>query len=88
MGEPNYALTAWTGQAGLSLGDVFAITEDRARQIADAFGLFGSPERCADQLLRARDEAGPILVWTMVALTVYSGLGYTWRHREVIAPDQ
>src|SRR5436853_2331326 len=38
--------------------------------------------------LRARDEAGPILVWIMVALTVYSGLGYTWRHREVIAPDQ
>jgi len=38
--------------------------------------------------LRARDEAGPVLVWTMVALTVYSGLGYTWRHREVIAPDQ
>ena len=27
--EPSYALTAWTGQAGLSLGDVFAITEDR-----------------------------------------------------------
>ncbi|MEO8256671.1 MAG: two-component regulator propeller domain-containing protein [Acidobacteriota bacterium] len=25
----SYALTAWTGQAGLSLGDVFAITEDR-----------------------------------------------------------
>ena len=38
--------------------------------------------------LRARDEAGPILVWIMVALTVYSGLGYAWRHREVIAPDQ
>ena len=38
--------------------------------------------------LRARDEAGPILVWTMVALTVYSGLGFTWRHREIIAPDQ
>jgi len=38
--------------------------------------------------IRARGEAGPILVWTMVALTVYSGLGYTWRHREVIAPDQ
>ena len=28
-GEPSYALTAWTGQAGLPLGDVFAITEDR-----------------------------------------------------------
>ena len=38
--------------------------------------------------LRARDEAGPVLVWTMVALTVYSGLGYTWRHRDIIAPDQ
>jgi CDP-diacylglycerol--glycerol-3-phosphate 3-phosphatidyltransferase len=38
--------------------------------------------------LRARDEAGPVLVWTMVALTVYSGLGYTWRHRDIIAPNQ
>jgi CDP-diacylglycerol--glycerol-3-phosphate 3-phosphatidyltransferase len=38
--------------------------------------------------LRARDEAGPVLVWTMVALTVYSGLGYAWRHRDIIAPDQ
>ena len=55
--------------------------------------LFSANElRYADERatwwLRARDEAGPILVWTMVALTVYSGLGYTWRHREVIAPDQ
>jgi CDP-diacylglycerol---glycerol-3-phosphate 3-phosphatidyltransferase len=38
--------------------------------------------------LRARDEAGPVLVWITVALTVYSGLGFTWRHRELIAPDQ
>jgi CDP-diacylglycerol---glycerol-3-phosphate 3-phosphatidyltransferase len=38
--------------------------------------------------LRARDEAGPILVWIMVALTVYSGLGFTWRHRRLIAPEQ
>src|SRR5881398_1455355 len=37
--------------------------------------------------LRARDEAGPILVWITVALTVYSGLGVTWRNRELIAPD-
>ncbi len=33
-------------------------------------------------------KAGPILVWITVALTVYSGLGYAWRHRELIAPDQ
>ncbi len=38
--------------------------------------------------LRARDEAGPILVWITVALTIYSGVGFTWRNRELIAPDQ
>ena len=38
--------------------------------------------------LRARDEAGPVLVWVTVALTIYSGLGLTWRNRELIAPDQ
>ena len=38
--------------------------------------------------LRAWDEAGPILVWLTVALTIYSGLGFAWRNRELIAPDQ
>src|SRR6266568_1003944 len=38
--------------------------------------------------LRARDEAGPVLVWVTVALTIYSGLGLAWRNRELIAPDQ
>ena len=38
--------------------------------------------------LRAWNDAGPILVWITVALTVYSGLRYAWRHRELIAPDQ
>src|ERR1700676_1298994 len=38
--------------------------------------------------LRARDIAGPILVYFMVALTIYSGIGFTWRNRELIAPDQ
>jgi CDP-diacylglycerol--glycerol-3-phosphate 3-phosphatidyltransferase len=37
---------------------------------------------------RAWYEAGPILVWITVALTLYSGLGYAWRHRELIATDQ
>ncbi len=35
---------------------------------------------------RAWNQAGPILVWITILLTVYSGLGYTWRHRELIAP--
>jgi CDP-diacylglycerol---glycerol-3-phosphate 3-phosphatidyltransferase len=38
--------------------------------------------------VRAWSEAGPVLVWITVALTVYSGLGFTWRNREVLAPDQ
>jgi CDP-diacylglycerol---glycerol-3-phosphate 3-phosphatidyltransferase len=33
-------------------------------------------------------QAGPVLVWITVALTLYSGLRYAWRHRDVIAPDQ
>jgi phosphatidylglycerophosphate synthase len=37
---------------------------------------------------RAWYEAGPPLVWITVALTLYSGLRYAWRHRDVIAPDQ
>jgi len=37
---------------------------------------------------RAWHEAGPILVWITVTLTVYSGFGYMWRHRELISPDQ
>jgi CDP-diacylglycerol--glycerol-3-phosphate 3-phosphatidyltransferase len=38
--------------------------------------------------MRAWGEAGPVLVWITVALTIYSGLGFTWRNRELIEPDQ
>jgi CDP-diacylglycerol--glycerol-3-phosphate 3-phosphatidyltransferase len=38
--------------------------------------------------LRAWDQAGPVLVWVTVALTLYSGVGYAWRNRELLAPDQ
>jgi CDP-diacylglycerol--glycerol-3-phosphate 3-phosphatidyltransferase len=37
---------------------------------------------------RAWETAGPVLVWLTVGLTVYSGLGYAWKHRDLIAPDQ
>ena len=33
-------------------------------------------------------EGGRRLVWITVALTIYSGLGYAWRHREVVATEQ
>jgi CDP-diacylglycerol--glycerol-3-phosphate 3-phosphatidyltransferase len=38
--------------------------------------------------VRAWYDAGPVLVWITVALTIYSGVGFTWRNRELIAPDQ
>src|SRR6476620_11270246 len=37
--------------------------------------------------MRAWDQAGPILVWITVGLTVYSGVGFAWRNRELIARD-
>jgi CDP-diacylglycerol---glycerol-3-phosphate 3-phosphatidyltransferase len=33
-------------------------------------------------------EAGRVLVWITVALTIYSGIGYAWRHRELISLEQ
>src|SRR5436190_6495800 len=38
--------------------------------------------------VRAWSEAGPVLVWITVGLTIYSALGLAWRNRELIAPDQ
>jgi CDP-diacylglycerol--glycerol-3-phosphate 3-phosphatidyltransferase len=37
---------------------------------------------------RAWNQAGPVLVWITVALTIYSGVGYAWRHRKLIASGQ
>jgi CDP-diacylglycerol---glycerol-3-phosphate 3-phosphatidyltransferase len=37
--------------------------------------------------LNAWNRGGPVLIWIAVALTLYSGLGYAWRHREIIAPQ-
>src|ERR1051326_7675062 len=38
--------------------------------------------------VRAWNQGGPILVWVTVALTIYSGLLYAWRHRDLIAPNE
>ena len=37
---------------------------------------------------QAWNNGGPLLVWIAVGFTLYSGLRYAWRHRDVIAPDQ
>ena len=33
-------------------------------------------------------DAGRVLIWITVALTIFSGLGFTWKNRELIAPNQ
>lgn len=61
LAYPSVSNLHWLKEAGFELEqnhDPATIPEDRARQIADAFGLFGSPERCAERLLQAREEAG------------------------------
>jgi 5,10-methylenetetrahydromethanopterin reductase len=61
LAYPSASNLHWLKEAGFALSpahDPVAIPEDEARRIADAFGLFGPPERCAERLLRARDEAG------------------------------
>ena len=50
-----------------------AISDDLAARIEDAFGLFGPPERCADRLLRAREEAGVEHVFLFPAHTLAGG---------------
>ena len=37
---------------------------------------------------RAWDDAGRVLIWITVGLTIFSGLGFAWNNRELIAPDQ
>lgn len=57
---PSVANLHWLREAGFDLDaahDPAAIPEDRAREIADAFGLFGSAEYCAERLLRAHEDA-------------------------------
>ncbi|WP_157973937.1 LLM class flavin-dependent oxidoreductase [Desertihabitans aurantiacus] len=58
---PSASNLRWLGHAGITLDpdyhpdDVDDATADR---VADAFGLFGSAEECAERLLRAREETG------------------------------
>jgi 5,10-methylenetetrahydromethanopterin reductase len=61
LAYPSASNLHWLKEAGFALEqdhDPTAMPEDRAKQIADAFGLFGPPERCTERLLQAREEAG------------------------------
>ena len=61
LNYPSASNLRWLGEAGFEIAeahDPAAIPEDQACRMADAFGLFGPPERCAERLLQAREEAG------------------------------
>ena len=65
LAYPSASNLYWLSEAGFDIAeahDPAAIPEDRAHQIADAFGLFGSPERCAERLLRAAGVE-PVVSW-------------------------
>jgi len=70
---PSASNLYWLRTAGLPIPDPLdpgAISDELAARIEDAFGLFGSPERCADRLLQAREEAGVDHVFLFPAHTV------------------
>jgi 5,10-methylenetetrahydromethanopterin reductase len=86
LAYPSAANLHWLAEAGFPLDpahDPAAIPEPHAHQIADAFGLFGSPERCAERLLRAREEAGIEDVFLFPAHDLAGG--YTMPEAEVQA---
>ena len=61
LAYPSASNLHWLKQVGFALAhahDPAAIPEDQARLIADAFGLFGPPEHCAERLLQAREATG------------------------------
>jgi 5,10-methylenetetrahydromethanopterin reductase len=61
LAYPSIANLHWLAEAGFPLDpshDPTAISDVQACGIADAFGLFGTAEYCADRLLKARQEAG------------------------------
>jgi 5,10-methylenetetrahydromethanopterin reductase len=86
LAYPSASNLVWLREAGFDLRDDHdptAISHADAARIADAFGLFGPPERCADRLLRARAEAGVEHVFLFPAHTLEGG--YDMPEREVEA---
>jgi 5,10-methylenetetrahydromethanopterin reductase len=89
LAYPSASNFHWLKESGFELHDTHnpaAIPEHRAHQIADAFGLFGSPERCLEHLLRAREEAGIENVFLFPAHDLAGG--YTMPEAELQAIER
>jgi 5,10-methylenetetrahydromethanopterin reductase len=90
-GQPwlNYPSTSnlyWLRAAGIHVTEdqpPEEIPADQLDRIADAFGLFGPPERCAERLLEAKQASGVDHVFLFPAHTLESG--YDLPIREVEA---
>jgi 5,10-methylenetetrahydromethanopterin reductase len=73
---PSASNLHWLREAGIPVPDPLVpgdIPDDVAARMEYALGLFGSPERCADRLLRAREEAGVDHVFLFPAHTLAGG---------------
>jgi 5,10-methylenetetrahydromethanopterin reductase len=76
LAYPSASNLHWLREAGIPVPDPLApsdIPDDVAARMEDALGLFGSPERCADRLLRAREESGVDHVFLFPAHTLAGG---------------
>ena len=83
---PSASNLYWLSAAGFDVPDPLvpeAIPADQAARIADAFGLFGPPERCAERLLQAQETAGVEHIFLFPAHTLDGG--YDLPIREVEA---
>lgn len=59
---PSASNLRWLGEAGIELADDYApadVDDALADRVLDAYGLFGSPEQCAERLQRACSELDP-----------------------------
>jgi 5,10-methylenetetrahydromethanopterin reductase len=86
LSYPSASNLYWLRTAGFDLPDPLlpeAIPAEQAARIADAFGLFGPPERCAERLLQAQEIAAVEHVFLFPAHTLDSG--YELPIREVEA---
>lgn len=83
---PSASNLQWLREAGIPLPDDVrpdVIPDTLAARIADAFGLFGPPQRCLERLVAARETAGVEHVFLFPAHTLEGG--YDMPEREVEA---
>ena len=83
---PSRSNLQWLREAGIDVAEgthPSAISDYLAKQICDAFGLFGEPEHCAERLMRAHEEAGIEHVFLFPAHDMKTG--YELPHAEVEA---